>query len=71
MNLHAKDEPALVVALVQATIAVVVSFGMELTTEQVGAILALTATASALFLRGRVKPVSTEPDANETPAIDG
>lgn len=56
MNVRFKDEPALVLALVQAVIAVAVSFGLDLSPEQVGSILALSAAAAAVFLRQRVTP---------------
>ena len=36
-------EPAMVLALVQAVIALVVAFGLQLAPDQIGAILAVTA----------------------------
>jgi hypothetical protein len=56
MNTRIKEEPALALALVQAVIALAVSFGLSLSPEQVGAILASVAAAAALFLRQRVSP---------------
>jgi hypothetical protein len=51
------EEPALVGGLVQAVIVLGVSFGLELTPEQQGAILGLTAILVALLVRQRVTPV--------------
>lgn len=51
-----KDEPALGAAVLQAILAVAVSFGLDLSAEQVGAIVALAAAVSALLLRRRVSP---------------
>ena len=49
-------EPAMVLALVQAVIVLGVSFGLQLTPEQTGAILALTAVVLGLVTRSRVSP---------------
>jgi hypothetical protein len=49
-------EPAAVVAFVQAVIALAVAFGLELTPEQVGAVVATTALALGLVTRSRVTP---------------
>lgn len=49
-------EPAMVLALVQAAIVLAVSFGLRLTPEQTGAILALTAVVLGLLTRSQVKP---------------
>jgi hypothetical protein len=70
MNMTVQTEPALVTALVQASIALVVSFGLNLSPEQVGGLLALTAAATAVFLRRQVTPVPSapEPAANPQPA---
>lgn len=50
-------EPAMVLALAQAVIVLGVSFGLRLTPEQAGAILALTAVVLGLVTRSRVSPV--------------
>jgi len=52
-------EPAMVLALVQAVIALVVAFGLQLEPDQIGAILAVTAVVLGLITRSRVSPVST------------
>ena len=50
-------EPAMVLALVQCAIVLAVSFGLKLTPEQSGAILALTAVVLGLWTRSKVSPV--------------
>ena len=51
-----RREPALVTGLVAATIALVISFGLELSKEQVGAILAFVAAILAFVTRSQVTP---------------
>lgn len=51
-----KTEPVLVTAFVQAVLALVVSFGLELSPEQIGGILAVTGAALAFFARAKVVP---------------
>ena len=53
-------EPAMVLALVQAVLALVVAFGLNLAPDQIGAILAVTAVILGLITRSRVSP-STSP----------
>jgi len=50
------QEPVLVLAVVQAILAVAVSFGLGLTGEQVGSILAVSAATLGLIARQRVTP---------------
>ena len=47
-------EPAMVLALVQTVIVLAVSFGLSLTPEQTGAILAVTAVVLGLLTRTQV-----------------
>ena len=54
-----RNEPALVIGLVQATLALVIAFGLELSEEQVGAVLAVTAAVLALVVRSQVTPNRT------------
>lgn len=54
-------EPVLVLTLVQTAIALVVSFGLDLTGEQTGAIVALSAAILGIIARQRVTPVDTRP----------
>jgi hypothetical protein len=51
-----RDEPAVAVGLVQAVLALFLAFGVPLTDEQVGAILAVSAAVLALVVRRRVVP---------------
>lgn len=50
-------EPALTLAVVQALLALVLAFGVDLTVEQTGAILAVTAAALGYATRQQVTPV--------------
>ena len=50
-------EPAMVLALVQAGIALAVSFGLKLEPEQIGAIVTLSAIILGLITRTKVTPV--------------
>lgn len=54
-------EPAMVLALVGAVIALGVSFGLKLTLEQTGAILALTQIVLGLITRTQVSPSAKVP----------
>lgn len=49
-------EPALILAAVQAAVALAVSFGLHLTAEQVGAVTALAAALLGVATRSRVSP---------------
>lgn len=51
-------EPAMVLALVHALIALAVAFGLNLAPDQIGAILAVTAVVLGLITQSRVSPVS-------------
>lgn len=51
-----KNEPVLVLGAVQTAIALGVSFGLHLSTEQTGAILAFVAAVIALITRTQVTP---------------
>lgn len=52
----------MVLALVQAVLALVVAFGLNLEPDQIGAILAITAVVLGLVTRSRVSPVSATPE---------
>lgn len=54
-----KNEPALYIGLVQAILALVVTFGLDLSVEQVGAILAVTAAVLSVVTRTQVTPTRT------------
>ena len=51
-----RREPALVSGLVAAVIALVVSFGLELSPEQIGSIMAVVAALLAFVVRSQVTP---------------
>lgn len=52
-----KSEPALILGAVQAILALAITFGAGLSTDQVGAILALSAAVLAVVTRSRVTPI--------------
>lgn len=52
-------EPAMVLAFVQTVLVLAVTFGLKLTPEQTGAILALTAVVLGLITRTQVSPTVT------------
>jgi len=49
-------EPALIAGMVQAVLGLLLAFGVELTQEQVGSLMAVTAAILALAVRSRVTP---------------
>ena len=51
-----RREPALVSGLVSAVIALAVSFGLDWTAEQVGAVMAVVAAVLAVLTRAQVTP---------------
>ena len=51
--------PALILALVQAAIALVISFGLNLTNVQVGAIVAFCAVVLGVLTQTQVTPTSS------------
>lgn len=51
-----RDEPVLVTALVTAVLGLLVAFGLELTDEQVGSILAVVGALLAIVARRKVTP---------------
>lgn len=53
-----KTEPAVVVAFIQAVIVLAISFGLPLTIEQQGAILAVVALGAGIITRSQVSPAS-------------
>lgn len=53
-----KREPALVVGLVEALLLLAVAFGLDLTAEQVGAVVAVATILGALVIRSQVTPVA-------------
>jgi len=59
-----RREPALVSGLVTAVLALVVAFGVDLSQEQTGAILAVVAAVMALVTRAQVTPTDGPRDPN-------
>ena len=51
-------EPAMVLAVIQAAIALVIAFGLNLSNVQVGAIVAFSAVVLGLITRSQVTPAS-------------
>jgi hypothetical protein len=49
-------EPALVLGLIQAALVLIMAFGLELDTEQVGAIMAFVNILLAVITRSQVVP---------------
>jgi hypothetical protein len=52
-----KSEPAAILGAVQAIVALVVAFGLSLSPEQIGSIMAAVAAVVALIVRSQVSPV--------------
>lgn len=50
-------EPALVLGFIQAVIALAIGFGLDISPEQFGLIMAVSAAAAALIVRQQVTPV--------------
>lgn len=57
-----RREPALLMAAIQSALALVLAFGIELTVEQAGAILAVSAAILGLVTRSQVSPHVPEPE---------
>ena len=55
-----RREPALVSGIVTAVLALAVSFGLDLTEEQVGSIQAVVAAVMALVVRQQVTPTASD-----------
>ena len=62
-----RNEPALIFSLVEAVVALAVAFGLQLTGEQVGAIMAVVAVLTGVSVRAAVygpRTVDTIMDAD-------
>lgn len=55
-------EPVLTISLVQAFLAMLAGFGLDLTPEQMALVLTFTSTLLAFLTRTQVTPMSTLPD---------
>jgi len=51
-------EPALVLGLIQAVIALAIGFGLKVSPEQFGLIMAACAAAAAVIVRQQVTPIA-------------
>lgn len=65
-----KNEPALIVGFVQAMLALAVSFGLDLSVEQVGSLVAAAAAMTAVLLRQQVSPTSARPTAEPLVGVE-
>lgn len=61
-----KREPVLVLGTIQATLGLLVAFGLHLTPEQIGALLATSAAVLSLMARRRVAPTASAQPALPT-----
>lgn len=60
-------EPALVLGLLQAVIALAIGFGLDISPEQFGLIMAASAAAAAVIVRQQVTPtIDPKVDADVT-----
>lgn len=59
-------EPALIIGATQALIALAVAFGLDLSPEQIGAVLAVTAAVLGMVTRSQVTPTGD----HDVPAVD-
>ena len=57
-----RSEPAVVSGFIAAAIALVVAFGLKLSPEQIGAVMALVSAGLAFVTRSQVSPIATSPD---------
>lgn len=64
--LRVKVEPARALSLVSAVIALGIAFGLNMTVEQTGSILAVVAILVGEGIRGKVSPVSEVDVEHET-----
>ena len=53
-----RSEPALFIGLVGAVVALVVTFGLKLSADQIGAIMTAVAALMAIVTRSQVSPAS-------------
>jgi hypothetical protein len=51
-----KHEPVLILGAIQTAVALVVAFGLDLTAEQVGAVVAFSAAVLSVVARRKVTP---------------
>jgi hypothetical protein len=61
-------EPTMILAVIQSFVALFISFGLDLSNQQVGAIMAAAAALLGLLARSRVTP--NEPKSNSNNSIN-
>jgi hypothetical protein len=61
-----RNEPVLIVGLVEVVLGMFLAFGVDLTNEQVGSIMALTSIVLAILVRMFVTPVAPVPPTHPT-----
>jgi hypothetical protein len=71
MNKFWNREPAMFMATIQAAIALGISFGLDLTGDQVGAIMAFSAAVLGLVTRSQVFPAAKTVQMTEEAAATG
>jgi hypothetical protein len=64
-----KNEPVLITGFIQAVLGLLLAFGISVSDEQVGAIMAATAILLALLARAFVTPTNKVPPVVEPPAV--
>ncbi len=69
MTKRIREEPVLFQGLIQTALALAVSFGLQLTPNQIGAILALTAAALSFWTRTMVTPVANPKTSDGTQLV--
>ena len=67
MSFNPSQEPAVYGGLVAALIAAAVTFGLHLSTEQIGAIMAVVTIALGFLVRANVTPTAAVPVVPPTP----
>jgi uncharacterized membrane protein len=60
-----RSEPAVVSGFIAAAIALVVAFGLKLSPEQIGAVMAVVSAGLAFVTRSQVSPVLPTPDPTQ------
>jgi hypothetical protein len=66
-----KNEPVLIQSLVQAILGLFLAFGVDLSNEQTGSIMAAVAVVLAIAARMFVTPTNKLPPADPPPPVDG
>ena len=64
-----KEEPVSTQGIIQAALALATSFGLGLSSSQMGAILAVTAAILALLTRQQVTPLANPKTNDQTPLV--